>query len=165
MDITKIQGIKMKTILRQISRYQGYIFARYVTLFLLLLTIIYFAFLSSPIYSCYILIIAVPAPYISRQIFYSFIQNKFKKSQTDVFTMVKRKYNFSLANYFSQITSFFITNFFIILWQTTLVRNDQLPSIHIIIPSIIFSIGIFSQVTFSFYFRIKLHICLMNNKW
>ena len=165
MDIPDEKKFQMKTTIRQISRYQGYLFSRYIMLSLLFLSIVYYILLSSTIFSAYILLAALPAPSIFRLFFSTYFQNKISEPQCQIFTMSKRKYKFNILSYHSHAASFFITSFFIILWQLTLLRGTWNTPFSTLMPSIILCIGVFSRLCISFFYQIKLHCCLLNNQW
>lgn len=165
MDISEEKKLQMKNTIRQISRYQGYLFSRYIMLSLLFLSIVYYIILSSSIYSSYILLAALPAPSIFKLFFSTYFQDRVTEPQCKIFIMLKRKYKFNILSYRSHAASFFIISFFIILWQLTLLRSTWDSPFSTLMPSIILCIGVFSRLSVSFYYQIKLHYCLLNNQW
>lgn len=165
MDDTDMSKSQMKNAIRQISRYQGYLISRYITILLLFLCVFYYGIIQYPVYSSYILIFALPAPAIIRTIFTNFFSSRIEELENSFFPALKEKYHFSQLHYLAETITFFIISFLIILWQTTLLRFPPKMPYSNIIPSSILCIYVIARVVVSFYYQQKLHYNLINNIW
>ena len=147
--------------IKKISGYHSLLIARYFLLLSCLAAFFYYFAHHYGLYCTYIAILSLFAPSILEHT----LQNKKPNSHTVILPTLKKSYAYDSKKYICQLITFWLSNILLIAWQFSTVLHPTLHFIANYFPSFILLGNIVIYLFLLYYYQIKLHSQLLNNRW
>lgn len=146
---------------KKISSLHSLIIARYFVLLSCSFALFYFISNRYGLYGFYIALFVFLAPSILEQA----LPDKKSSSDTIILPTLKKSYAYNYQKYICLVITFWLSNILLMAWQFSASQNLTSHSFSNFFPSFVLSGHIIIYLFLSYYYRIKLHSQLLNNRW
>lgn len=147
--------------IKKISTWHSLTIARYFLLSSCIFALFYYFIHRYGLYCIYIALFVSFAPGVLEYT----IKNTKKGSDTVILPTLKKSYAYDSKKYICLMVTFWLSNILLIAWQISAILHPMPHFFANFYPAFTLSGNILIYLILSYYYRIKLHFQLLNNRW
>lgn len=147
--------------IKKISSQQSLMIARYFLLLACFIIFFYYFAHHYGLYCIYIAIFSLLAPSILEHA----ISNKNSCSDTVILPTLKKSYAYDSKKYVCLLITFWLSNILLLVWQFSTILHPTPHFIANYFPTFVLLGNIFIYLFLYYFYQIKLHSQLSNNRW
>lgn len=147
--------------IKKISNLNSLIIARYFVLLSCSFSLLYFITSRYRLYGFYIALFVFFAPSVLEHA----LPDKNSSSDTIILPTLKKSYAYNYQKYICLMITFWLCNILLFCWQVSATLDSNSDFFSKYFPSFVLSGHIIIYLALSYYYRIKLHSRLINNRW
>lgn len=147
--------------IKKVANMQSLIQTRIFTLLSTLLIMFYYIAYHYGLYCLYIFFFSLFAPSVLEHTF----SEKELSNRTQILPVLKQTFHYDARRYYCLYITFWLSNILLAAWQFNAFTHLTPHRLANIFPSIVFFGNIFFYLFFSYYYRLKIHYQLLNNRW